>query len=167
MGVSPLDQLPGLITISLGQGGAAPLLLSSRICAWTPGAEVRIGICGAGAVCRCGSGRNLLKDLGQWADEWDGIHYFYGSIVPNTHAETPRPARQPWEGGFQESSRRFLNSSLVPQGENVFFVITNLIVTPNQRQETCAEVCFGTRAGRWWKTPARGGGGEGCAHLQK
>lgn len=26
-----------------------------------------------------------------------------------------------------------------PQGENVFFVITNLIVTPNQRQETCAE----------------------------
>lgn len=79
----------------------------------------------------------------------------------------PRPARQPWEGGFQESSRRFLNSSLVPQGENVFFVITNLIVTPNQRQETCAEVCFGTRAGRWWKTPARGGGGEGCAHLQK
>lgn len=33
-----------------------------------------------------------------------------------------------------------LNSSLAPQGENVFFVITNLIVTPNQRQETCAEV---------------------------
>ncbi|XP_032471447.1 P2X purinoceptor 5 isoform X1 [Phocoena sinus] len=26
-----------------------------------------------------------------------------------------------------------------PQGENVFFVITNLVVTPNQRQETCAE----------------------------
>ncbi|XP_032176262.1 P2X purinoceptor 5 isoform X2 [Mustela erminea] len=26
-----------------------------------------------------------------------------------------------------------------PQGENVFFVVTNLIVTPNQRQETCAE----------------------------
>lgn len=26
-----------------------------------------------------------------------------------------------------------------PQGENVFFIITNLIVTPNQRQETCAE----------------------------
>ncbi|XP_038615174.1 P2X purinoceptor 5 isoform X2 [Tachyglossus aculeatus] len=26
-----------------------------------------------------------------------------------------------------------------PQGENVFFVITNLIVTPNQRQSTCAE----------------------------
>uniref|UniRef100_H0XN94 P2X purinoceptor n=1 Tax=Otolemur garnettii TaxID=30611 RepID=H0XN94_OTOGA len=25
------------------------------------------------------------------------------------------------------------------QGENVFFVITNLIVTPNQRQKTCAE----------------------------
>ncbi|XP_006167686.1 P2X purinoceptor 5, partial [Tupaia chinensis] len=25
------------------------------------------------------------------------------------------------------------------QGENVFFVITNLIVTPNQRQDTCAE----------------------------
>ncbi|XP_073746299.1 P2X purinoceptor 5 isoform X7 [Callorhinus ursinus] len=26
-----------------------------------------------------------------------------------------------------------------PQGENVFFVVTNLIVTANQRQETCAE----------------------------
>ncbi|XP_015417938.1 PREDICTED: P2X purinoceptor 5 isoform X3 [Myotis davidii] len=26
-----------------------------------------------------------------------------------------------------------------PQGENVFFVITNLVVTPNQRQKTCAE----------------------------
>ncbi|XP_078293741.1 P2X purinoceptor 5 isoform X3 [Panthera onca] len=26
-----------------------------------------------------------------------------------------------------------------PQGENVFFVITNLIVTPNQQQKTCAE----------------------------
>uniref|UniRef100_A0A452TQ16 P2X purinoceptor n=1 Tax=Ursus maritimus TaxID=29073 RepID=A0A452TQ16_URSMA len=26
-----------------------------------------------------------------------------------------------------------------PQGENVFFVVTNLIVTPNQRQDTCAE----------------------------
>ncbi|XP_030328681.1 P2X purinoceptor 5 isoform X1 [Strigops habroptila] len=27
-----------------------------------------------------------------------------------------------------------------PQGENVFFVMTNLIVTPNQRQATCPEV---------------------------
>ncbi|XP_041279026.1 P2X purinoceptor 5 isoform X1 [Onychostruthus taczanowskii] len=27
-----------------------------------------------------------------------------------------------------------------PQGESVFFVMTNLIVTPNQRQATCAEV---------------------------
>ncbi|XP_021271200.1 P2X purinoceptor 5 isoform X3 [Numida meleagris] len=27
-----------------------------------------------------------------------------------------------------------------PQGENVFFVMTNLIVTPNQRQTTCPEV---------------------------
>uniref|UniRef100_A0A8C3S7L5 P2X purinoceptor n=1 Tax=Chelydra serpentina TaxID=8475 RepID=A0A8C3S7L5_CHESE len=27
-----------------------------------------------------------------------------------------------------------------PQGENVFFVMTNLIVTPNQRQDTCPEV---------------------------
>ncbi|XP_012581624.1 PREDICTED: P2X purinoceptor 5 isoform X1 [Condylura cristata] len=26
-----------------------------------------------------------------------------------------------------------------PQGENVFFIVTNLIVTPNQRQEVCAE----------------------------
>ncbi|KAM7139559.1 LOW QUALITY PROTEIN: P2X purinoceptor 5 [Macrochelys suwanniensis] len=26
-----------------------------------------------------------------------------------------------------------------PQGENVFFVMTNLIVTPNQRQDTCPE----------------------------
>ncbi|XP_037666567.1 P2X purinoceptor 5 isoform X2 [Choloepus didactylus] len=26
-----------------------------------------------------------------------------------------------------------------PQGESVFFVVTNLIVTPNQRQDTCAE----------------------------
>uniref|UniRef100_F7CER1 P2X purinoceptor n=1 Tax=Callithrix jacchus TaxID=9483 RepID=F7CER1_CALJA len=26
-----------------------------------------------------------------------------------------------------------------PQGENVFFVVTNLIVTPNQRQNVCAE----------------------------
>ncbi|KAM4700258.1 P2X purinoceptor 5 isoform 1-T1 [Discoglossus pictus] len=26
-----------------------------------------------------------------------------------------------------------------PQGENVFFVVTNLIVTPNQRQGTCSE----------------------------
>ncbi|XP_020923332.1 P2X purinoceptor 5 isoform X3 [Sus scrofa] len=26
-----------------------------------------------------------------------------------------------------------------PQGENVFFVVTNLVVTPNQRQDTCAE----------------------------
>ncbi|XP_070082561.1 P2X purinoceptor 5 isoform X9 [Equus przewalskii] len=26
-----------------------------------------------------------------------------------------------------------------PQGENVFFIVTNLIVTPNQRQGTCAE----------------------------
>ncbi|XP_044900002.1 P2X purinoceptor 5 isoform X3 [Felis catus] len=26
-----------------------------------------------------------------------------------------------------------------PQGENVFFVVTNLIVTPNQQQKTCAE----------------------------
>ncbi|XP_078536076.1 P2X purinoceptor 5 [Lissotriton helveticus] len=26
-----------------------------------------------------------------------------------------------------------------PQGENVFFVVTNLIVTPNQRQRTCSE----------------------------
>ncbi|XP_033028316.1 P2X purinoceptor 5 [Lacerta agilis] len=26
-----------------------------------------------------------------------------------------------------------------PQGESVFFVMTNLIVTPNQRQDTCAE----------------------------
>ncbi|XP_006863533.1 PREDICTED: P2X purinoceptor 5 [Chrysochloris asiatica] len=26
-----------------------------------------------------------------------------------------------------------------PQGENVFFVVTNLIVTPNQRQDICAE----------------------------
>lgn len=26
-----------------------------------------------------------------------------------------------------------------PQGENVFFVMTNLIVTPNQRQTTCPE----------------------------
>lgn len=67
--------------------------------------------------------------------------------------------------------RRFLNSSLVSQGENVFFVITNLVVTPNQRQETCAEVCFGARAGRRWKTPARGRGGGreglGFPHLQK
>ncbi|XP_044850006.1 P2X purinoceptor 5 isoform X1 [Mauremys mutica] len=26
-----------------------------------------------------------------------------------------------------------------PQGENIFFVMTNLIVTPNQRQDTCSE----------------------------
>ncbi|XP_070338667.1 P2X purinoceptor 5 isoform X3 [Equus asinus] len=26
-----------------------------------------------------------------------------------------------------------------PQGENIFFIVTNLIVTPNQRQGTCAE----------------------------
>lgn len=33
-----------------------------------------------------------------------------------------------------------LNPSLASQGENVFFVVTNLIVTPNQQQKTCAEV---------------------------
>lgn len=44
--------------------------------------------------------------------------------------------------------RRILNPSLVLQGENVFFVITNLIVTPNQRQETCAEVRLGAELGR-------------------
>uniref|UniRef100_A0A2K6EN21 P2X purinoceptor n=1 Tax=Propithecus coquereli TaxID=379532 RepID=A0A2K6EN21_PROCO len=46
------------------------------------------------------------------------------------------------------------------QGENVFFVVTNLIVTPNQRQKTCAEGIGDGRAagsGSWhcpYSTPA-------------
>lgn len=32
------------------------------------------------------------------------------------------------------------------QGENMFFITTNLIVTPDQRQETCAEVWFGVES---------------------
>lgn len=46
----------------------------------------------------------------------------------------------PEKEGPQDVRKRFLNPSPVSQGENIFFIITNLIVTPNQRQETCAEV---------------------------
>lgn len=65
----------------------------------------------------------------------------------------------PGKEGPQHGRRKFLNPFLVPQGENIFFVITNLIVTPNQRQETCAEVWFGTesrggeRESSGWRLP--------------
>ncbi|XP_028353976.1 P2X purinoceptor 5 isoform X1 [Physeter macrocephalus] len=47
--------------------------------------------------------------------------------------------RQEQEGGPALPAAAGLHPDLPGGGENVFFVITNLVVTPNQRQETCAE----------------------------
>ncbi|XP_040388744.1 P2X purinoceptor 5 isoform X7 [Cygnus olor] len=44
------------------------------------------------------------------------------------------------EGGDSLPSGAALHPGLPGGGENVFFVMTNLIVTPNQRQATCPEV---------------------------
>ncbi|XP_021093797.1 P2X purinoceptor 5 isoform X6 [Heterocephalus glaber] len=60
------------------------------------------------------------------------------SSHPSMQRPQPLPG-SPGKEGPQEGRRRFLNPSVVPQGDNVFFVITNLIVTSNQRQSTCAE----------------------------
>lgn len=67
----------------------------------------------------------------------DCDHQFHGSHCSPPHAEVHFSTRLSLS---REAGRRFLKLCLPPQGENVFFVVTNLIVTPNQRQGICAEV---------------------------
>lgn len=84
---------------------------------------------------------------GQWARGWDPLilwtqHLQYPCRGPTTcQAALGRRDPRQQEGAPQPP--------LVSQGENVFFVITNLVVTPNQRQETCAEVRFGPESRVW------------------
>ncbi|KAM9596569.1 P2X purinoceptor 5 isoform 1-T1 [Trichechus inunguis] len=60
-----------------------------------------------------------------------------------------------------------------PQGESVFVVMTNLIVTPNQRQDTCAEVIWHLELGRrgshqqWLGYPSPGAGVSSCSRAQE
>ncbi|XP_070334986.1 P2X purinoceptor 5 isoform X2 [Odocoileus virginianus] len=74
---------------------------------------------------------------GPWARGWDPLILWpqrlqYPCRGPTTCQAAPgRSDPRQQEGAPQPP--------LVSQGENVFFVITNLVVTPNQRQETCAE----------------------------
>lgn len=84
---------------------------------------------------------------GQWARGWDPLILWtqrlqYPCRGPTTcQAALGRRDPRQQEGAPQPP--------LVSQGENVFFVITNLVVTPNQRQETCAEVRFGPESRVW------------------
>lgn len=71
---------------------------------------------------------------------WAGSTNVVAPLSP-TPMQRPCPLPGiPGKEGPQKGRRRFLNPFLVSQGENVFFIVTNLIVTPNQRQGTCAEV---------------------------
>lgn len=77
--------------------------------------------------------------MGRWVGPTD----FVAPLSPLSPTPMKRPHAlpdSPGKEGPQEVMKRFLNPSPVSQGENIFFIITNLIVTPNQRQETCAEV---------------------------
>lgn len=91
-----------------------------------------------GPVWGCGPERDLSKDIYSRTSEsvgkWVGSTDFVAPL-----SSTP-PARNPGKEGPREGKRMSLNPSLASQGENVFFVVTNLIVTPNQQQKTCAEV---------------------------
>lgn len=76
-----------------------------------------------------------LESVGS-SDRWTTTPSFVVPIVPNPMQRSTLT----WLTLPREARRRFLKLCLAPQGENVFFVVTNLIVTPNQRQGICAEV---------------------------